>query len=55
MDYTDIKTNNFIDFKIKNEPYLIKNYAVNWFAYKNWTFEYLKNLDSNLLVNTSEL
>ena len=38
--------------KIKNEPYVIKNYAKEWYAYKNWSFDYLKNLDSNLSVNT---
>ena len=52
MNYVDIKTNNFLDFKIINEPYLIKNYAKDWYAYKNWSFEYIKNLNSNLLVNT---
>ena len=52
MNYIDIKTNNVLDFKIVNEPYLIKNYAKDWYAYKNWSFEYIKNLNANLLVNT---
>ena len=52
MDCSNIKTNNSVDFKTTDKPYLIKKYAENWYAYKNWSFEYLKNLDSNLLVNT---
>ena len=51
MNYSDIQISNDIDFNTTNEPYLIKNYAKNWYAYKNWSFEYLKNLDSNLPVN----
>ena len=42
MNCIDIKTNNVLDFKIVNEPYLIKNYAEDWYAYKNWSFEILK-------------
>ena len=52
MDCSNIKTNNSVDFKTTDKPYLIKKYAENWYAYKNWSFEYLKNLDSNLIVNT---
>ena len=52
MNYIDIKTNNVLDFKTVNEPYLIKNYAEDWYAYKNWSFEYIKNLSANLIVNT---
>ena len=52
MNYSNINTKNTLDFKITNEPYLIKSYAVSWYAYKNWSFDYLKNLDSELLVNT---
>ena len=30
---------------------LIKNYAKDWYAFKNWSFEFIKNLDPNLMVN----
>ena len=52
MNLQTIKTEDKIDFKNKNEPYLVKNYAKNWKAYKDWSFEYLKNLNSDLSVNT---
>ena len=39
MNYSDIQISNDIDFNTTNEPYLIKNYAKNWYAYKNWSFE----------------
>ena len=52
MNYINIKINDVLDFKTTNEPYVIKDYAKDWYAYKNWSFEYIKNLDSNLLVNT---
>ena len=43
MNYSDIHISNSIDFSTTNKPYLIKNYAKNWYAYKNWSFEYLKH------------
>ena len=52
MNLQTIKTEDKIDFKNKNEPYFVKNYAKNWKAYKDWSFEYLKNLNSDLTVNT---
>ena len=52
MNYINIKENDVLDFKTTNEPYVIKDHAKDWYAYKNWSFEYIKNLDSNLLVNT---
>ena len=52
MNYNNIKTYDALDIKNTNEPYLIKNYAKDWYAYKNWSFDYIKNLDSNLSVNT---
>ena len=52
MNYINIKINDVLDFKTTNEPYVIKDHAKDWYAYKNWSFEYIKNLDSNLLVNT---
>ena len=51
MNYSDIQISSSIDFNTTNKPYLIKNYAKDWYACKNWSFEYLKNLDSNLSVN----
>ena len=51
MNYSDIQISSSIDFNTTNKPYLIKNYAKDWYACKNWSFEYLKNLDSNLPVN----
>jgi len=52
MDNSDIEKTETLNFEIKNRPYLIKNYCTNWYAYKNWTFEYLKNLKgSELSVN----
>ena len=51
MNYSNIRTSETADFKNIEEPYLIKNYAKDWHAYKNWSFEYIKNLDSNLAVN----
>ena len=52
MKYINVKIKDDLDFKNTNEPYVIKDYAKDWYAYKNWSFEYIKNLDSNLLVNT---
>ena len=52
MNQDAIKTEDKINFKNKNEPYLVKNYAKNWKAYKDWSFEYLKSLNGNLSVNT---
>ena len=34
-----------------NEPYLIKNYSANWIAQKEWSFDFLKNLDPNSTIN----
>jgi len=51
MNYIDIQKNTKLDFKVINRPYLIKHYAKDWYACKNWSFEFLKNLDPNLKVN----
>jgi len=51
MNFIDIQTTKNIDFSVTNEPYLIKGYAKDWYAFKNWSFQFLKNLDSNLFVN----
>ena len=51
MNYSDIQISSSIDFNTTNKPYLIKNYAKDWYACNNWSFKYLKNLDSNLSVN----
>ena len=53
MIYEDIYINKTLDFNITDKPYLIKNYAKDWHAYKNWSFDYLKNLNSDLLVNAT--
>jgi hypothetical protein len=51
MNYINIKNKTKLDFKSNDEPYLIKNYAKDWYAFKNWSFEFIKNLDPNLMVN----
>jgi len=53
MNFTDIEKNIKLDFKINNKPYVIKQYAKNWYAYKNWSFEFLKNLDPNDKINVN--
>ena len=45
MKYIDIENNIKLDFKINDRPYVIKQYAKDWYAYNNWSFEFLKNLD----------
>lgn len=52
MNINTIKTTDNLNFKIKDEPYLIKNYAKNWKAYKDWSLEYFENFNSNLSINT---
>jgi len=52
MNYSDIETRDALDFSITSKPYIIRNYAKNWRAYKKWSFEYLKNLEgADLPVN----
>ena len=51
MNYINIEKNTKLDFKIINKPYLVKDYAKDLYACKNWSFEFLKNLDPNLKVN----
>lgn len=41
-----------INFKITQEPYLIKNFSKNWPAQKKWNFNFIKNLNKNLTINT---
>ena len=52
MYTTNIQIKNDIDFSIKHEPYVIKNYAQKWYAFKNWTFKYFEDLDHLLTINT---
>ena len=47
MNYIDIETKIKLDFKINDRPYVIKQYAKDWYAYKNWSFDFLKKLDPN--------
>ena len=51
MKYIDIENNIKLDFKINDRPYVIKQYAKDWYAYNNWSFEFIKNLDPNLMLN----
>ena len=44
MKYYTIETSDKLDFNVENKPYVIKNYANNWYAYKNWSFDFLKKL-----------
>jgi len=41
-----------LDFNNTDQPYIVKKYAKDWFAFNNWSFNFLKKLDQNLLVNT---
>ena len=50
MNYINIKIKDVLDFKTKNEPYVIKEHAKNWHAYKNWSFEYIKNLNVHEII-----
>ena len=47
MNYIDIEKKIRLDFKINDRPYVIKQYAKDWYAYKNWSFDFLKKLDPN--------
>ena len=51
VDHTEQYQPKFNKHK-SNEPYLIKNYSANWIAQKEWSFEFLKNLDPNSTINT---
>lgn len=51
IDHTEQCQPKFNKHK-SNEPYLIKNYSANWIAQKEWSFEFLKNLDPNSTINT---
>jgi hypothetical protein len=52
MKYYDIEITDKLDFEIVDKPYVIKNYANSWYAYQNWSFDFLKNLKgSDLPVN----
>ena len=53
MNFTDIEKNTKLNFKISNRPYVIKQYAKDWYAYKNWSFDFLKNLDPNDKINVN--
>ena len=53
MNFTDIEENNNLDFKINNRPYVIKQYAKDWYAYKNWSFDFFKKLDPENKVNVN--
>ena len=53
MIYKDIQINQKLDFKIEDKPYLIKGYAKEWYAFKNWSFDFLKNLDPEQKMNVN--
>jgi lysine-specific demethylase 8 len=36
----------------KNDPYIIKGFSKDWVAQKTWSFEFLKELNPNLEINT---
>ena len=36
-----------LDFNITEQPYIVKKYAKDWFAFNNWSFNFLKTLDVN--------
>ena len=38
MKYIDIENNIKLDFKINDRPYVIKQYAKDWYAYNNLSF-----------------
>lgn len=50
VDHTEQYQPKFNKHK-SNEPYLIKNYSANWIAQKEWSFDFLKNLDPNSTIN----
>ena len=52
MYRTNIKVKQNLDFSCRNKPYIIKNYGKDWYAYRNWTFKYIEELDKNLEINT---
>ena len=52
MEHLDIRVNKDLDFDLIDEPYVVKDYAKSWYAFNNWSFDFLKNLDRNFLVNT---
>ena len=39
-----------LDFNKTDQPYVIKKYARDWYAFNNWSFDFLKKLDKNLFV-----
>lgn len=53
MKYTDIQKKDKIDFSIEDKPYVIKQYAKDWQAYKNWSFDFLKSLDPEQKMNVN--
>ena len=52
MNKIGIEIKDNIDHSKIHEPYVIKNYAQDWYAYKNWSFKYLEKLDPFLSINT---
>ena len=51
MEYIDIKHNDKLNFNIDKEPYVIKQYAKDWYAFKNWSFDFFKDLDPEKKIN----
>ena len=55
MKYIEIEKYSKLDFNINDKPYVVRQYAKNWDAYKNWNFEFLKNLDPDDKVNVNTI
>ena len=47
------KQNDKLDFRIEDKPYVIRQYAKDWHAYNNWSFDFLKNLDPEQKMNVN--
>ena len=53
MEYCELEVLKKFDIKIDHKPYLVKDYATEWYAFKNWSFDFLKKLDPTRSVNVT--
>jgi len=53
MEFIDIEKNDKLDFKVEDKPYVIKQYAKDWYAFKNWSFDFFKKLDPEHKMNVN--